>query len=398
MAAWDTPEIRAFRQEVREFCLSECPAETRRRVRLGKNLEKAEIVEWQKILHRRGWFVAHWPEQYGGKGWSALQRFIFDEETEKAYTPHLHPFIPYYIGPVIFTFGTKAQQEKHLPPMRNSDVWWCQGYSEPGSGSDLYSLRTRAVREGNHYRVNGQKIWTSTAHHADWIFALVRTSQEEKKQAGISFLVMDMKSPGITVRPIIIMNGEHHVNEVFFEDVIVPAENLIGEEGKAWTYSNFLLGNERIIIAELGNYKRMIRELRQLARDIWEGGRPLEEDPAIGRRLAELEIALRVTEALCIQVLSTAHSGPEIGRMGSILKLRGSELQQSLGQLQMELLQRRGLPFRFEALDPGWNGPSIGPEEGPGMIGEYLMKRAASLYGGSNEVMRNILAKTALGV
>jgi alkylation response protein AidB-like acyl-CoA dehydrogenase len=397
MAIWDTPEIRAFRTEIREFCDSECPSDVRHRVRLGLPVPKADIVHWQKRLHARGWFVAHWPEEFGGLGWSALQRFIFEEEAAKAYTPPMLPVGPYYIGPVLYTFGSKAQQDRYLPALRTSDSWWCQGFSEPGAGSDLFSLRTRAERQGERYVVNGQKIWTSTAHWADMIFCLVRTSQEAKKQAGVSFLLIDMKSPGVTVRPIIMMNGRHHVNEVFFENVSVPAENLVGEEGKAWTYANFLLGNERIIVAALGKYKRMLRELRWMTREIFEAGRPLAEDPAIERKLAELEIALRVTEALCVKVLGAVHAGPEIGPIGSILKLKGSELEQSLGAFQVELLQRRGLPFDAAAQREGYT-QGVGSEGADGMIGDYLYRRAASLYGGSNEVMHNILAKSALGL
>jgi alkylation response protein AidB-like acyl-CoA dehydrogenase len=396
MAVWDTPEIRAFRQEVRAFCETDCDPAVRARLRAGKHSTKEEVVAWQKTLQeKKGWFVGHWPVEHGGLGWSVLQRFIFDEEVQKAYTPRMLPFQPHYIGPILYTFGSEAQKAAYLPAIRNSETWWCQGYSEPNSGSDLYSLRTSAVREGDHYRVNGSKIWTTTAHWADMIFALVRTGRGQKPTDGISFLLIDLKAPGVTVRPIKLMNMHNHVNEVIFEDVLTPVANLIGEEGKAVEYSRFLLAHERINTVELGRYKRMIAELRALAGEVAEGGRPLALHPDFRTKLTEAEIGLRITEALCLKILSGAHSRDEVGSIGSILKLRGSELEQQIGQLQMDVLGRQGLPFDPRSV--GGDGlPALGDDDHSGMIDEFLYKRAVTIYAGTTEVMKNILARTAL--
>lgn len=398
MSIWDTPESRAFRDEVRTFCEQECPHEVRARIRAGKHATKDETVAWQKTLQeKKQWFVGHWPVEHGGLGWSALNRFIFEEEVKKAYTPHMPPFQPHYIGPILYTFGSEAQKAKYLPAIRNSDTFWCQGYSEPNAGSDLYSLRTRAELEGNHYRVNGGKIWTSLAHWADMIFALVRTGRGDRPTDGISFMLIDLKAPGVTIRPIKLINMQSHVNEVIFEDVLVPAENVIGEPGKAVEYSRFLLASERINSADLGRYKRMVRELRTLAGEVYEGGNPLSQNAVFRARLAETEISLRVTEALCLKILAGAQSRAEVGAMGSILKLRGSELEQQIGQLQMEVLGRCGLAF-----DPASvvsDRPAVlGDEDHSGLIDEFLYKRAATIYAGSTEVMKNILARAALAL
>jgi alkylation response protein AidB-like acyl-CoA dehydrogenase len=387
-----------FRAEVQAFCAQALPADIRRKGETGVHYDKSDIVRWQKILQQRNWFVGHWPKEHGGLGWSALQRFVFDEEVERAGTPHMPPFQPFYIGPILFTFGTQEQKDKYLPATRNSDIWWCQGYSEPGAGSDLAGLKTRAVREGEFYRVNGQKIWTSTAAWADMIFALVRTSNEDRPQKGISFLMIDMKSPGVTVRPIRSMDDLPHVNEVFFEDVMVPVENRIGEEGKGWTYSTYLLSNERLIVARPGLYKNMMARVEQMAETTFEAGRPLAEDPAFSRKLADAGIAIEVLDALFASVIANARLAGEIGPITSIMKLRGSELQQQLGQLMMEVLGRRGIPFQKEARHDGWQGPVIVPPDGAYLVGEYLIDRAISIAGGSNEIMHNILAKSVFGL
>jgi alkylation response protein AidB-like acyl-CoA dehydrogenase len=395
---FDQDSAKAFRREVQEFCAANLPPDIKGKIESYVPLGREDIVRWQKILAARGWYVGHWPREHGGLGWGALQRFTFDEECTNAGAPTLPPFCPYYIGPVLYTFGSPEQQQRLLPAIRQSDAWWCQGYSEPGSGSDLYSLKTKAVRDGDVYRVNGQKIWTTTAHWADMIFCLVRTSTEPRKQAGISFLVIDMKSPGVTVRPITTMDMEHHVNEVFFDNVEVPVENLIGEEGRAWTYSHFLLSNERIIVAEPGKYRRMIRDVRQLARDLFEGGRPLLEYEPFRRRLAELDIRLRAVSALAERILGGHEQGGDVGPLTSILKLKGADLEQSVGELMAECLGRLGMPFQYNRREQMEDTGLFAPPAAAGMVGQYLYRRSISIAGGSSEMMRNIMAKSVFGL
>jgi alkylation response protein AidB-like acyl-CoA dehydrogenase len=303
-------------------------------------------------------------------------------------------------GPVIYTFGTEAQKNEHLPGIISNDVWWCQGYSEPGAGSDLANLKTRAFRDGDDYIVNGQKIWTSQAHWSDWIFCLVRTSSEGKKQQGISFLLIDMKTPGIEVRPIISIALGHHLNEVFFTDVRVPVQNLIGEEGKGWTYAKFLLANERVGNVDIAKFEHYLDELRKLVANTYEGGRPLAEDPAFRRRIADLEVDLATVKALMAdQLAATREEGGAPTLMGAAaLKLRGTELQQAIMQGLVDVLARYGLVYQTDALHAGWNGEAIGPEASAGLMYEHLYRRAATIYGGSSEIQKNIIAKGALGL
>jgi alkylation response protein AidB-like acyl-CoA dehydrogenase len=392
MTTVDSAAMQSFRREVRDFVEHNLPDDIRERIALYQPPTKSDLVRWQKILHERGWFVAHWPKEFGGGDWTALQRFIYEEECHAAGAPSVPPFSPYYVGPVLYTYGSKEQQDKYLPSIRTSDTWWCQGYSEPGAGSDLYSLRTRAEREGDFYRVNGQKIWTTTAQWADMVFALVRTSNEPRKQSGISFLLIDLKSPGVTVRPIVTMDQEHHVNEVFFEDVMVPVENRIGEEGKAWTYSHFLLSNERIIVAQPGKYRRMILDLRALGTVVMDGGKPLSENEHFQRRVADLEISLRSVSAVAARILGGHQDGGDVGPLTSILKLRGSEVEQKCGELAVDVLGRLGAPF-----GPAQGGKLSPPTIAQGMVAHYLLKRSISIAGGSNEVMHNIMAKSVFG-
>jgi alkylation response protein AidB-like acyl-CoA dehydrogenase len=392
-------ELDAFRAEVRAFCRSEMPAEVRRKQARGQHLERHEYDAWLKRLGSRGWLTGKWPKEYGGLGWQPEQFLAFQEELGRAGAPPLISFGPTMAGPVIYTFGTIAQKQQYLGGILKNETWWCQGYSEPGAGSDLAGLKTRAVRDGNHYVVNGQKIWTSMAHWADMMFALVRTNPDAKKQEGISFLLIDMKSPGITVRPIIGITLGHHLNEVFLENVCVPAENLIGEENKGWTYAKFLLANERVGNIDIARLEAYLAQIRRLLDATKEGGTALAEDPMFQRRLAELEVGLATVKALMTDQLAAARADGAPSLMGAAaLKLRGSELQQAILQTGVEVLGRHGMAFQSDALHAGWNGQLVGPEESANVIYEHLYRRAATIYGGSSEVQKNIIAKGALGL
>lgn len=392
------PAIQAFRADVKQFCEQNLPCDIRDKVLAGQHLAKADYVRWQKILFDKGWIVGHWPRPYGGQDWTPLQRAIFDDETSKAGAPWLTPFGVCYAGPVIYTFGSETQKDRFLPGIRSTDTWWCQGYSEPGAGSDLANIKTRAVRDGDHYLVNGQKTWTTMAQWADMMFALVRTSSDGKPQNGISFLLIDMNSPGITVRPIISIDKCHHLNEVFLDDVRVPVENLVGEEGRGWTYAKFLLNNERLLGAEVGKSTRLLNQLRQTLADIRDGGRPLSDDPHWRRRLGELRARLLALEAVCNEYLAAAEAGSTPGLEVSALKIMGSELIQGITGAMVDALAVKGLVYQTDALEPGWQAPLVGVPGAPGMIREHLHDRATTIYGGANEIQRNILAKAVLGL
>jgi alkylation response protein AidB-like acyl-CoA dehydrogenase len=395
MTSLEDPALLSFREEVRTFCATSLPGDIRRKVELGLTLEKDDYVRWQKILHRRGWIVGHWPKEHGGCDWTPLQRHIFEEETTQSGAPWLTPFGVNYVGPIIYTFGNEAQRRKYLPGILSTDTWWCQGYSEPDAGSDLASVSMTARRDGDCYRLNGRKIWTTMAQWADMMFCLARTSREDRPQKGISFLLVNMKAPGVTVRPIVTLDECHHLNEVLFEDVEVPLSDLIGEEGKGWTYAKFLLANERVLVAEVGKIKRMLRGLREFARLMSEGGRSLLDDDTFAGRMARCEIDLRVLEALCMKQLGEAE-GAEPGVEASILKIRGSELQQAVAQLSLDAIARRGLPFSTDALAGDAQEEASVPEGTSGIVREYLFQRATTIYGGSNEIQRNIIAKAGL--
>jgi alkylation response protein AidB-like acyl-CoA dehydrogenase len=393
------PELDAFRAEVREFCRTEMPAEVRRKQARGQHLERHEYDVWLKRLGTRGWLTGKWPKEHGGLGWSPEQFLAFQEELGRAGAPPFVSFGPTMAGPVIYTFGTPEQRAQYLPGIIRHDTWWCQGYSEPGAGSDLASLKTRAVRDGDHYVVNGQKIWTSMAHWADMMFALVRTDPDAKKQEGISFLLIDMKTPGITVRPIIAINLGHHLNEVFFENVRVPVANRIGEENKGWTYAKFLLANERVGTVDVSKMEAFLDQIRRLLDETSDGGEKLSADPLFRRRLAELEVGFASVKALLADQLAAARADGAPSLMGAAaLKLRGTDLQQAILQTGIEALGRHGMVFQSEALNAGWNGEMIGPEESADLIYEHLFRRAATIYGGSSEVQKNIIAKGALGL
>ncbi|WP_420394500.1 acyl-CoA dehydrogenase family protein [Acuticoccus sp.] len=396
-------DLDAFRQEVREFCHTELSGDIRARLDRGQQLGKDEHDRYMKALARRGWLVGHWPREHGGQDWGPERTGALHDELGRAGAPWLIPFGVTMVGPVIYTFGSEAQRDRFLPGIIANDVWWCQGYSEPGAGSDLASLKTRAVfaedAEGPHYVVNGQKIWTTLAHWADWIFCLVRTDPNAKKQAGISFLLIDMATPGVTVRPIKTIDLGHHLNEVFFDNVRVPAENLVGEENKGWEYAKFLLGYERSAGGAAGKYHRYLAQLRQILGDTKEGGRPLAEDIRFRRRMAQHEADLAALTALGADQHAAFHAAGRPSLIGAAaLKLRATELQQAILQTMVDVLARQGLPYQPEALDAGWNGELIGPPEMAGILYEHLTRRAATIYGGSSEIQRNIIAKGALGL
>lgn len=386
----------AFREEVRAFVRAELPDDIRRKVLLGFELVKDDYVRWQKILARNGWIVGHWPRELGGCDWTPVQRYIFEDETTRAGAPWLTPFGVNYVGPVIYTYGSAAQKERHLPAIRSTDIWWCQGYSEPGAGSDLVAMSTRAERVGDHYRVSGRKIWTTMAQWADMMFCLARTGREGRPQDGVSFLLIDMRAPGVTVRPIVTLEHCSHLNEVILDDVEVPIENLVGEEGRGWTYAKFLLSNERVLVAEMGKIRRMLAQARLLAAGVQEAGTSLLDAPRFADALARCEIDARALNALCLMQLSAQQSGAAPGAEASMLKIRGSELQQSISRLTVDALARRGLPYATATVLSGAAEAADVPEGASGMLREYLYLRAATIYGGSNEIQRNILAKSVL--
>ena len=391
----------AFRDEVRAFLRGNLPERTKRQTALGPTrVSKEQTREWHKILYNRGWIAPNWPVEQGGTGWSPMQKHIFDVEYEAAGAPRISPFGIMMVGPVIYTFGSDEQKAEHLPKIIAGDRFWCQGYSEPGSGSDLASLKTRADRDGDHYVVNGQKIWTSFAHHADWIFALVRTDQNaRKKQEGISFLLIDLATPGIEIRPIISMDGGHSLNEVFFTDVRVPVSNRIGEENKGWTYAKFLLGNERTGIAGIGKSTKKIEAIvaAAMAESDGDGGR-LWDDPAFQAKLTQIASKLSALETTNLRLLAAEGAGKSVGPEASMLKINGTEIEQALNELFMEALGNYAQPYEREALYVDANIETPGPEHGRGVVAEHLLRRAATIYGGTNEVQRDIIAKHVLGL
>ena len=395
-----TDEEIAFRDEVRTFFSDNLPDDIRRKMIDGEMVSKDDLVRWTRILNDKGWAVPHWPVEYGGTGWGPMKQYIFLEELQKFPAPPPLPFGVNMVGPVIYTFGNEEQKKHYLPRISNLDDWWCQGFSEPGAGSDLASLKTRAVREGDHYIVNGQKTWTTLAQYADWIFCLVRTDPEAKKQEGISFLLIDMKTPGIEVRPIVTIDGGREINEVFFTDVKVPVENLVGQENKGWDYAKFLLGNERTNIARVGISKQRLARIRELAAKEMSGGRPLLEDPRFREKLASIEIDLKALEITQLRVVAADAKRGNSGKpdpASSILKIKGSEIQQATTHLLMQVMGPYAMPCQSE-LDEGSNEPPIGPGYAAHAAPGYFNYRKVSIYGGSNEIQKNIIAKAVLGL
>ena len=393
-----TPEELAFRQEVREFVAGSLPPDIQHKVLNGLILQSDDYIRWQKILHAKGWGGASWRKEFGGPGWSATQQYIFEEECAAAGAPRTIPFGLKMVAPVIMQYGSPAQQERFLPKILAADEWWCQGYSEPGSGSDLASVKTRAVREVDHFVVNGQKTWTTQGQYADWIFCLVRTDPEVKPQRGISFILIDMKTPGITVRPIITMDGSHEVNEVWFENVRVPVENLVGEENAGWTYAKFLLGHERTNIAGIGIAKREISRLKRIASLETKNGKPLIKDPMFASRIAQVEIDLTALEITNLRVLSAEAERRAPGPEASILKIKGTEIQQAITELLVQAVGTYALPLRREAMAAGYQGDAVGPFYATPLAANYLNMRKLSIYGGSNEIQKNIISQMILGL
>lgn len=388
----------AFREEVRAFIRDNLPNDIAESVSRGRALTKQDIQRWQRILYDQGWAAPAWPEEFGGPGWNATQRYIFDEVMAEFDPPETVPFGTLMVGPLIYTFGTQAQKDRFLPKILTGEEWWCQGYSEPGSGSDLASLQAKAERDGDHYVVNGTKTWNSLAHMADWVFCLVRTSNEGKQQEGISFLLIDMNTPGIEPKPIISIDGAHHLNMTYYTDVRVPVENRIGEENKGWTYAKFLLGHERNSIAEVGLSKQRLRRLKEIAAEEQTGGGTLTEDSTFSGKVADAEISLTALEYLNLRFLAKEAAGRPIGPEVSMLKIKGTELRQKLTELTIEALGYYAVPFEPEQLTDGWNEPPIGPDYAAAQMPQYLYSRAATIYGGSNEIQRNIISKMVLNL
>lgn len=389
-------EEEAFRAEVRAFLDEKLPAETAEKMHKGEDISPEEIVNWHRALNERGWAAMHWPVEYGGTGWSPVQKHIFEEETAKARAPRLVPFGLHMVGPVIIKFGTQEQKDYYLPRILNMDDWWAQGYSEPGAGSDLAGLKTRAERHGDHYVVNGQKTWSTLAHHANMIFCLVRTDPQAKKQEGISFILIDMNTPGVTVRPLITLDGAHEVNEVFFDNVEVPVENLVGEENKGWTCAKYLLTYERTGLAGVSASKAALENLKHIARTHHVRGEPLIKQPDFSARLAELEVELMAVEMTDLRVVAAAESGGVPGAESSFLKIMGTEVRQKISKLYREAAGPYALPFTAENGDP-LDSP-VGPDFADIAATEYFNLRKLSIFGGTNEIQKNIIAKAILGL
>ena len=395
-------EDEAFREEVRTFIAENLPLEIQEASRRSPSYVPKEYTKrWHKILFEKGWVAPSWPKEHGGCEWTPVQKHIYDEEYQNANAPRLSSFGITMIGPVLYTFGTKDQKQQHIPSILNGDIFWCQGYSEPGSGSDLASLQTRAELDesGDNYIVNGQKIWTSHAHHADWIFALVRTSSEGKKQEGISFLLIDMSTPGLEVKPIISMDGGHYLNEVFFVDVKVPVQNRIGEEDMGWTYAKYLLGHERTGIAGVAKSKRKLKNLKEIAGLEQLGDKAMIDDQDFKSRVASIGIKLQALEITNLRTLAAVNVGKSPGDASSILKIRGTEIEQELNELLMEAMGYYAQPYQPGRLfNQQTNMIPVGPDHAVGLMEEHLLRRAASIYGGSNEIQKNIIAKAIMGL
>ncbi|CAN5621492.1 acyl-CoA dehydrogenase family protein [soil metagenome] len=390
-----TPAEEAFRTEVREFLATNLPSDLSNKVASGRHLGKHEMERWHAILNSKGWLANHWPTEYGGPGWSVVEKYLFETECALANAPRIVPFGVNMLGPVLIKYGNEAQKKHWLPRILDGSDWWCQGYSEPGAGSDLAGLSCSAVRavdaDGDHYIVNGQKTWTTLAHYADMIFCLVRTDRAAKKQAGISFLLIDMKTPGVEVKPIITLDGAHEVNEVFFTDVRVPAENLVGEENTGWTCAKYLLTYERTNIAGVGFSMAALARIKAFVATQTEGARPLANDAAFAARVARVEIDLETMKTTNLRVIAAVAGGGAPGAESSMLKIRGTEIRQEI----TSLLRRAMGPYAQAT----WEGDSeVGPADAMLAANSYFNNRKLSIFGGSNEIQRNIIAKMILGL
>ena len=387
-----TPEEQAFREQIRAWVAENLPKDISHKVHNALRLTKDDLQRWAKILGKKGWHGWGWPKEFGGPGWTAIQKHLFEEETALAGAPRVVPFGPVMVAPVIMAFGNAAQQQRFLPGIMSGEVWWSQGYSEPGSGSDLASVKTKAERKGDYYVVNGQKTWTTLGQYGEWIFCLVRTSNEGKPQTGISFLLVDMKSPGVSVRPITMLEGGQEVNEVWFDNVEVPADQLIGEENKGWTYAKHLLSHERTNIADVNRAKRELERLKRIvkAEGLW-------DDLRFRDQVALLEVDIVALEMMVLRVLSAETSGKQSLDVAGLLKIRGSEIQQRYTELMMLAAGPYALPFIREAMEAGWQGDHVGAAHCAPLASMYFNYRKTSIYGGSNEVQKNIVAQTVLG-
>ncbi len=392
-------EEREFREEVRAFFRDEYPEDIREKQAQGAELDPEDQVRWQQLLHAKGWAGINWPVEYGGTGWSPVQKYIFATEEANANAPIIIPFGLSMVGPVIYTFGNDEQKQRFLPDILASRVWWCQGYSEPGSGSDLASLKMRAELAGDHFVVNGTKTWTTLGQHADWIFCLARTNTDvARRQEGISFLLVDMKTPGVSVKPIILLDGTHEVNEIHFDNVKVPVDNLVGEEGKGWTYGKVLLQHERTNIAGVARSRYRVRRLRKQVQKSVRGASPLAGDKNYMRRLAAVEVELKSLEYTELRTLAAVASGNAPGPESSILKIKGTEIQQAIDMLYLQASGYYALPYVPDQYAPDFSGETIGEGLETQSALRYFNNRKASIYGGSNEIQKNIIAKHVLGL
>ena len=373
------------------------PADLRSKSERHQVLDKNEYVQWMRLLHEQGWAIGHWPVEQGGQGWSPLERFAFEDQLARLGCPWVIPFGVKYVGPVIYTYGSEAQKKRFLPRIANTDDFWAQGYSEPGAGSDLAALRTQAMREGDHYVVNGQKMWTTYAQWADWMFCLVRTDREVRLQSGISFLLIDMRSPGISVKPIDTMDGFRHVNEVFLENVQVPVDNLVGEEGGGWTYAKFLLKNERTAGAIVGMAWHVLHRLKRLAAETVVAPGRMIDQPLLRNRIGEFELRFLALEEAAYQAVESMMDGTENGGEASLIKIRGTELYQEIAEASVDTLGLAGIAYDPLALHAG-GLPPFGPDDAGGILKEHFYNRAATIFGGASEIQRNIIAKAVLGL
>lgn len=393
-----SPELEPFRLEVRQFFATEYPQDILAKVRKGHSLNTAEVRKAETALGNKGWLASAWPKEFGGPGWSIEEQYIFDEELERAGAPTVTPMGVIYVGPVIYTFGSKAQQDKWLEPTRAGTLGWAQGYSEPGSGSDLASLQFSAKREGDEFVLNGTKIWTSAAQHADWIFLLARTSTGERKQQGISFVCCEMTRPGVTLVPIIGIDGKHYLNQVVFEDVRVPVDYMIGEEGKGWEYSTYLLGHERTSYARIGAKRKMLADLKEIARAAPTGGNEaLIDDMSFVAKLADAEIKVDGLETTVLRILSSVADGGSPGNEASIVKILATETHQRITELMLEACGRAAQIGTVDSASPDWSTTALDSYAPPSVSG-YFGARAQSIYGGTNEIQKNIIAKRVLGL
>ena len=389
-------EEKAFREDVQAFLDEKLPDDLRDKVKNGQELGKEGHERWHAILNDQGWLAPNWPKKFGGAEWNAVQRHIFEEEAAAASAPRIVPFGLSMLAPVLQKFGSTEQQDYWLPRILSGEDWWCQGYSEPGAGSDLASLKTTAAKDGDHYIVNGQKTWTTLGQHANMIFCLVRTDKDVKQQEGISFLLIDMDTPGIEVRPIVLLDGSAEVNEVWFTDVKVPVENLVGEENKGWTYAKYLLTHERTNIAGVGFSQAGLAAIKRIAKGEMAGGKPLIENPHFAARVAQVEIDLMAMSTTNLRIISKAAAGTAPGVESSMLKVKGTIIRQEINDLARRAAGVHAMPFASEAVE-GSNAVLPDPLAAGPVAAQYFNNRKLSIFGGSNEIQRQIIAKTTLG-